>query len=160
MKIHLLLTDLAAAGVTTIALDPNAGKIRWSSHTPLSSQLRNAVVAHKAALLALVDVPLMVAPHELARRYSPAPTKRGGYSSDEANAWLFANGWRRDRDGWIASDGSTIAQPLPAHVVTFGHDMFLAAEGKPAWYITLTDGQHGFFPSDTDAQRWAEGVMR
>lgn len=166
MHLSVFLGMLKAAGVPRIAIDPAQGKVRMIR---LPDAVRALVAAHKPQLLALAGTaPLEATPDELAalvgavhsahRAWTPAPDKRGGYTSAESADWLVANGWRRTRDGWVGPTGTMIAQPLPERVVTFGHDKYLALEGKPAWFVALADGRCAYFADDTQARRWAEEV--
>lgn len=54
MELLMLLLALARAGVSTLALDPAAGRVRWRGGE-VSDELRDAVAAHKPALLALAS---------------------------------------------------------------------------------------------------------
>lgn len=68
MSLVNLLITLDAAGVTTLALDPQAARVRWSGGA-VSEELRAALARRKPALLALAgDEPLVVAPGALAAR--------------------------------------------------------------------------------------------
>jgi len=61
-----LLNALHTAGVSTIALDPLAGKVRWQAPAQLPDALRQAVATSKPALLRLAgDAPLVASPSEL-----------------------------------------------------------------------------------------------
>ncbi len=74
MSVPQALTDLRAAGVHTIALDPVAGKVRWIASVPLSDALRALVTAYKARLLALAgDAPLVATPDDLMKRVLVVP---------------------------------------------------------------------------------------
>ena len=109
-----LLTDLHAAGVASLTLDPVAGKLQIALVGTLPDALRARVATHKAALLALCgDTSLTATPGDLAtlaspptRVWSPAPLKPGGYSNAECDVWLAENGWYRGANGrWIDPDG-------------------------------------------------------
>ena len=107
MGLQQFLSDLDAAGVTTLALFPDEGKVRWLGPT-LPPALIDAIEAHKAQLLALAEGELIAPPRELARRYTPARRRRGGWPSADCDPWLYANGWTRRGGRWVAPDGTEV----------------------------------------------------
>jgi hypothetical protein len=100
MNLLPILTDLRAAGVVTIALDPLAVKVRWQAPAALPDALRARVAAHKVELLALAgDAPLVATPDDLVKLASPPPLVADGvpvgYTITEHPEWLHP-GWRVD----------------------------------------------------------------
>ncbi len=74
MSLQHALTDLRDAGVHTIALDPVAGKVRWTAPAPLSDALRALVATYKTQILALAgDEPLVTTPDDLMKRGLAVP---------------------------------------------------------------------------------------
>lgn len=103
MLLSTLFQHLAAAGVQSVRIEPASGDVRIYAPEPLPVNLRDAVATHKHALLRFAgDAPLHGTPSALAKRYTPAPYKVGGYSSAECDVWLAENGWTRDARGqWV-----------------------------------------------------------
>ncbi len=118
-----LLTDLHAAGVASLTLDPVAGKLQIGMAGTLPPALRARVATHKAALLALCgDTPLTASPPDLVMLAGVPTDAPTGYDVD---GYRLPDG----RELWRLWNGDVIAATFDTQAACY--DAWAVAAGVP-----------------------------